>query len=183
MRKRHGHIQKKILLLLLGGISIGLSGSPKQAFSIVGAVLHDWKEVDQAALRRAIRPLYKSRLIAVQKNNNGTQKLILTERGERWALSYDMENMVIPTPSKWDKKWRIVMFDIPEKRNRDRSILRIQLHSMGFCELQKSVFVHPYPCIDEVEYVTKFYGLGKYVRFVIAEALDNDGMLREQFNI
>src|SRR3989344_4076427 len=45
---------------------------------------------------------------------------------------------------KWDGKWRIIIFDIPQELHRERNILRRRLRSMGFYMLQKSVFIFPY---------------------------------------
>jgi DNA-binding transcriptional regulator PaaX len=38
---------------------------------------------------------------------------------------------------KWDEKWRIVAFDIPEKFKTGRDALRRKLKEVGFHELQK----------------------------------------------
>jgi len=181
--KRHGSVQKKILLLLLGGLTIGLSGSPRQAFKIVHAMQNDWKKIDEATLRRSIRSLYGDKLVSAQQNTDGTQTLVLLDKGEKWALTYKMEEMVIPTQEQWDGKWRIVMFDIPERFKKARDLFRIQLRSMGFLELQRSVFIHPYPCIDEIEYITQHYHIGKYIRFVIAESIDNEKYMKKQFKL
>ena len=62
-----------------------------------------------------------------------------------------------------------------------RDILRIHLRSLGFEELQKSAFVHPFPCINEIEYIAKHYGIGKYVRFIIAESIDNEQYVKRRF--
>jgi len=183
MARGHGTIQKKILLLLLGGLALGLSGSPKQSFKIVKAIGHDWKEIDQTALRRSIRPLYKSKLISTKSNKDGMQTIMLTEKGKRWALTYKIETMHILIPKKWDKKWRIVMFDIPERLKKTRDVFRIHLRSMGFLELQRSVFIHPYPCIDEIEYVVEHYNIGKHVRFIVADSIDNEQYLKRRFDI
>ena len=106
----------------------------------------------------------------------------LLKRGRQWALTYQIENMRIHAPKNWDEKWRIVMFDIPERFKKVRDILRIHLRSLGFEELQKSVFVHPFPCINEIEYIAKHYGIGKYVRFIIAESIDNEQYVKRRFS-
>ena len=183
MARGHGNVQKKILLLLLGGVALGLSGSPRQYFKTIKAIRRGWDELSNATLCRAIRPLYSSKLVSSRPNNDGTHTLILTDKGRQWALTYKLEKMLISTPEKWDKKWRIVMFDIPEKYRRTRNLFRIQLRMLGFRELQKSVFVHPYPCIDEIEYVAKFYRIGKYVRFIIADSIDNEAYLKRSFDL
>ena len=64
--------------------------------------------------------------------------------------------MRINKPKKWDRKWRIILFDIPEKIRKARDVFRYHLNQLGFYEFQKSVFVHPYNCKDEIDYLIEF---------------------------
>ena len=183
MHERIGTTQKKILLLLLGGVALGLSGTPRQYFRVLREIAADWKEIDRWALKRAIASLYESKLVGEKSNRDGTYTLVLTEGGKKRALAYNMETMAIKKPATWDRKWRIVMFDIPERLRKSRDALRVQLSGLGFYELQKSVFVHPYHCVDEVDYVVEFYGLRKYVRSVVAVSVDNELHIKQWFKL
>ena len=77
----------------------------------------------------------------------------------------------------------MVIFDIPEKKRRARDVLRETLKRMGFYEFQKSVFVHPYPCQDEMDYIIEYYNIRPYVRIVTAVELDNEPHLKNIFNM
>jgi len=83
----------------------------------------------------------------------------------------------------WDGKWRIVVFDIPEKIKRGRDALREKLKELGFYELQKSVFVFPYKCQNEIEFVIEFFNLRKYVRFGTLDSIDNNLHLKKIFKL
>ncbi len=63
MSKGHGDVQKKILLLLMGGLALGLSGSPGRYFQILESIGKEWEEINRQSLRRAIRNLYQSKII------------------------------------------------------------------------------------------------------------------------
>lgn len=180
---RLGDNQKKILLLLLGGMALGLSGSPKRYFQILDAIKKDWKEIEKQSLRRAIRSLYQSKLVTEKQNPDGTVTIVLTDQGKQKALTYDLENMKIKKPKQWDKKWRIVLFDIPDRIKKIRDALRFHLKNLGFYEFQESVFVHPYDCKDEIDYLIEFYDIRKFVRFIIAESLDNELHLKKHFGL
>jgi len=180
---RLGDNQKKILLLLLGGAALGLSGSPKRYFQILDAIKKDWEEINKQALKRAIKSLYESKLIKEKENLDGTTTLILTEKGKEKALTYDLDNMKIAKPKQWDKKWRIVLFDIPDKIKKVRDILRSHLKNLGFYEFQESVFVHPYDCKDEIDYLIEFYDIRRFVRFIIADSIDNELHLKNHFEL
>lgn len=183
MSRGHGEIQKKILILLLGGLALGLSRSPRMPFQIIGAMAEEWKEINRKSLNRAIRSLYKEKLVSEKYNRDGTTTLVLTKNGKNIALTYNLEDMKIKKPAKWDKKWRIVIFDIPEYLKKVRDSLRMHLRDLNFHELQKSVFVHPYECRNEIEYIVEFYRIKKHVRFITADSIDNELHLKQIFSL
>ncbi|QQG45314.1 MAG: CRISPR-associated endonuclease Cas2 [Candidatus Sungiibacteriota bacterium] len=183
MSRGLGTIQQKVLLLLLGGLALGLSGSPNRYFKILKMIGREWKEIDKHALKRAIQKLYYSRLVQATANKDGSTTLTLSENGKRRALTFKLGEMEIPKPNSWDKKWRVVIFDIPESRKGVRSSLRYQLCRLGFYKLQKSVFIHPYPCSDEVDFIIELYHVRPYVRQLVVEALDNELHLKKIFQL
>ena len=178
-----GAVQKKILLLLLGGITLGLSSSPSRYFKVLKTIRKEWEEINRSSLNRAIRSLYRSRLVGTKSNKDGSLTLELSRDGEKFALTYNLETMKVGRPEKWDNLWRIVMFDIPEPLKKVRESLRYQLKNMGFHELQKSVFINPFPCAKEIEYVVEFYNIRKHVRFITAMNIDNELHLKKIFGL
>jgi len=180
---KRGATQKKVILLLLGGLTLGLTHNPKQYFKVVREIHKEWQKINRDSLNRAIRSLYESKLVETKDNHDGTLTLVLSKEGKRLALTYDIQNMGIKAPAQWDKKWRIVMFDVHEKFKKTRDSLRMHFRNMGFYEFQKSVFVHPYPCAKEIEYLMEFYQARKFIRFIVATEIDNALELRHHFNI
>lgn len=178
-----GKNQKKILLLLMGGFSLGLSRSPSQYFKILSAIKHDLKEIDDEDLRKAIKSLYRSKLVREKYNSDGTVTLVLSEGGKVRALTYNLDKVVIVKPKVWDKKWRMVLFDVPEKFKKARDAIRYHLKNMKFYEYQKSVFVHPYDCRSEIEYLIEFYNVKKFVRIAVVDSMDNDPHLKRHFRL
>lgn len=176
-----GVFQQKILLLLLGGLAIGLSRSPRRAYAVVRQIGKKWRELDRHRLKRAISALYRSRLIEERHGRDGTITLVLSEEGKRRALSYRLDDLRIKTPARWDRKWRVVLFDVPEGMKKLRDAFRFRLRQLGFLELQKSVFVFPYPCEDEVAFVVEFYNARRFVRIILAESIDNALHLKKKF--
>lgn len=78
---------------------------------------------------------------------------------------------------RWDKKWRIVLFDIPQERHKDRRSLRRRLKYLGFRPMQKSVFVFPYPCEEELGEFCARLGVSEYVDVITAQ---NAGVHEEE---
>jgi len=178
-----GKIQQKILLLLSGGLALGFSRSPKQYFQIIKNISNEWKEIENRAFKRGIESLYESKLINKKQNKNGSITIVLTQEGKKKILTFQMDEIKIKRPQKWDKKWRVVLFDIPENRKKIRETLRFHLKKLGFYEFQKSVFIHPYDCQDEIDYIIEFYDIRKFVRFIIADFVDNELHLKEYFEL
>jgi len=180
---RIGTVKKKVLLLLLAGLALGLTRSPKKHWWILKQIPKEWRRENRQALERAINSLYTSHLIEEKHHKDGTSTLILSEDGKQRALRFDLDKLEIRKPKDWDKKWRIVMFDIPEKLRKLRESLRFHFREIGLIELQKSVLVHPYSCEREIEFVLEYYNARKYVRFIVAEKIDNELHLKKKFNL
>lgn len=183
MSQRFGATQRKILLLLFSGLALGLSRSPRTSFMILKGIKEEWKEINQQALRRAIKKLYASKLVREKENPDGTITLILTDKGKQKALTYNIDEMEIKKQKQWDGKWRIVLFDIPKNAKKIREALRNHLNNLEFYQFQKSVFAHPYDCQDEIEYIIEVYDIRRFVRFMVAESIDNEPHLKHHFGL
>jgi len=174
--------KEKILVLLLAGLALGFTYSPQRQWRILKDVSKEWKRIDEKKLRDEIRQLYQSRLVSKKENSDGSCTLLLTEKGKLRALTYHFQKMKIKKEN-WDGKWRLVSFDIPEKIRWAREAIRNKLKDLGFCELQKSVFVFPYDCENEIGFVVEFFNLRRYVRFGVLEHLDNEPDLKKIFRL
>lgn len=181
--KKVGSLQQKILLLLLGGLALGLSGSPSRYFRILRMIGKEWRDIERRNLARSIRALYQSQLVAEKHNADGTVTLVLTKEGKERALTYRLEEIEIKTPARWDGYWRIVLFDIPEDIKKLRDAFRRHLKRLGFYEFQKSVFIHPYDCSNEIDFLIEFYNARPYIRFVLAKHLDNELHIKKVFSL
>lgn len=180
---RLGKNQRKILLLLEAGAAIALSGSPRTAFRVLGAVRREWKRIEAEELRASIRRLYQSRLVDARDHPDGSTTITLTAAGKLKALTYKIDEMKIRRPPSWDGKWRIILFDIPEKRRKIRDALRHHLRQLGCYEFQKSVFVHPFECRDQIDFIIEFYQARPFVRFIVAGEIDNALHLKHKFRL
>ena len=174
---------QKILLLLLAGVALGLAYSPQRQARIVKELQHEWQKIDRKELENTIRQLYKSKIIETRENKDGTNTFVLSEKGRARALTYKFDEMKINPPERWDCKWRLVVFDVPEKKKPAREALRRKLRELGFYELQKSVLVFPYECKDEIDFIIEFFNMRPYVRFGVLETIDNDIHLRKVFSL
>ena len=122
----------------------------------------------------------EQRGVILHKNKDS---FIFTNKGKQWArtsyLKYLRNKHII-----WDKKWRIVIFDIPTDLHKARNRLRYKLKSLGFVMLQKSVFAFPHPCEEELGDLCSYLKVGDYVDLIIAESIGfREKELREFFKL
>jgi len=176
------NLGEKILLSLLAGISFGCSITPRRQWHVLKTTAMLWDDPDRKNLGSGIRNLNRLKLIRKIKNTDGTCKVELTEKGKFRALNYYFKNIKIKE-KKWDGKWRMLIFDVPEKLRKGRNALRWKIKRMGLYELQKSVFIIPYECKEEVSFVVDFFGLEDYVNYGVLESIDNDIQLRKIFDL
>ncbi|MDP3661468.1 MAG: hypothetical protein Q8R17_01270 [bacterium] len=181
--RRVGAVQQKTLLLLLGGFALACTRSLNKQWKIIGDMKQEWKKINRQTAERALASLYDSKLIDARQNNDCTFTIVLNEKGQKRALTYNLGAMRIKQPEKWDGLWRVVSFDIPENIRDARDSLRNRLLNLGFFELQQSFLVHPYECYDEIEYITELYDLRPHVRFMRAGYIDNEIRLKKFFRL
>ncbi len=84
---------------------------------------------------------------------------------------------------KWDKKWRIVIFDIPEKKRNLRGHFRDSLKNIGFKILQNSIWISPYGDFEDIKTLAKHYKVEKYVVLIYADKISNDILFKMKFNL
>lgn len=183
MSRGLGHTQKKVLLLLSAGLGLACSRSAGDHLRVIKETAAEWKKINRSSLKQAIKSLYSSKLVNWTERTDGSVELTLTDKGKNKVLVFDPDSFKIATPKKWDGKWRVIVFDIPEKRRGVRDTLRCHLRQLEFHELQKSVFIHPYPCDDIFDFLVEFHNIRKHVRFIIADDLDNSLHLKDMFGL
>jgi DNA-binding transcriptional regulator PaaX len=139
------------------------------------------KAIDARNLSQALYRLKKRKIISIERHND---KVIikLTEKGRKKQLAYALENIAIKTPPNWDKKWRLVFFDIPERCGKARRNFVRKLKQVGFLQFQKSVWLYPYDCQEEIDFIAEILGVAQYFTLLTA-SIENDQPLRQHFNL
>lgn len=172
---------KFILKLLAAGSIIGIS-TVFPAFPMIAAPIIGANKFNRSVLGQTIKRLEKQKLVEIIYPD-GHPLVKITQNGKIRALRYKLSEMQIKKPRRWDGKWRLVIFDIPEKYKRIREIFRYHLKTMGFYQLQKSVWVQAFPCFDEIEFLRQVYQVGFNVSYVIAEKIEDDDFLKSRFEL
>lgn len=109
--------------------------------------------------------------------------LKITEKASRRLDSLEINAIGITPQGPWDGTWRIVFFDIPEPLKSKRDQFSGHLKRLGFGVLQRSVFICPYPCREEVTLMAKYYKIDRFVTYIETSYIDNDTPLKKHFNL
>lgn len=133
--------------------------------------------------RKILRQLAKQKYIHITDHPDGSSTVRITREGKIRALTYDVNSLHLIKPSQWDKKWRVVIFDISERNRKLRDIFRLRLRQLGLYLLQESVYVSPYKCFDEVEFLRELYGVPFAVKYLLVEKIEDDDALRARFDL
>ncbi len=98
-------------------------------------------------------------------------------------MEYRLSRIKIPVQKSWDKKWRLIMFDIPEEKKLARRAINGALKNIGCVTYQKSVFITPYPCIKEIDFVGNCFLARPYIKIVTAEIIEDTAKFRKHFKL
>jgi DNA-binding transcriptional regulator PaaX len=109
--------------------------------------------------------------------------LTLTQLGRKTLQKVENSNYQITIPDKWDKKWRVLIFDIKESKKSLRDKVRNTLVSIGFVKLQNSVWVFPYDCEDLITLLKADFSIGREVLYMIVDRIENEETLLKYFGI
>ncbi|MBI5798329.1 MAG: hypothetical protein HZB10_00150 [Candidatus Yonathbacteria bacterium] len=176
-----GELAKEILRgLALGGFIVMCLAMPNIAQ--VADLFKSRNSRDRYRVKQALRGLQKRNMVRIV-NRGGQEVVEITTQGKKKILDYDLENMQLDTKRKWDGKWRIVMFDIPQTQKSARDAVSFKIKEIGMCPVQKSVFVFPHPCKDEIDFVGEVFGVRKNIIYIEATHIDGAEKARRHFGM
>lgn len=131
-------------------------------------------KAEKQAFSNAFYRLKKQGFIKITKHN-GQIYISLTRDGKKKAGKYQIDDLKIKKPAKWDGKWRLLIFDIKEKHRIKRDALRGKIRELGLFKLQDSVWIYPYNFEKENKLLRDFFGLKeKEMQIITAEKIENN---------
>ena len=182
-RKPKSELAKDILFwIAVTGMVVIAATSPYFIQNILRAK-NQWKKYNKKKIYDMFTYLKKREFISIEKNNKQLY-ISLTEEGKKKAGMFQIDSLQISTPKRWDRQWRILIFDVIEMKKAHREALRGKLKQLDFYPLQKSVWVHPFDCRAEIDILRDFFGLSKQeMCLIIARDIEDDHRVREHFKL
>lgn len=176
----HGEITEIILstLLVVGVIAVAVTmPNAVQLFKY----FKPKNSFERSRVKKSVTRLEKGGFIEPKGDKKGL--FILTPKGREKAMRYAIERMRIASQKTWDKKWRLIMFDVPEDKMQARRAINLALKRLGCAQYQKSVFITPFPCKKEIDFVGECFGVRNHIRIVVASDVEGSESLKKSFCI
>lgn len=180
--RRKGYIQQALLasVALPGLLLVGVA-----APNVIQ--LLDRLAPDKYKLKYRLKTT-ASRLVALGQvrfvERNGKKYMEITAKGRQaYELEQQKALLAVKAGKRWDKRWRMIIFDIPERYRKTRVRLRTMLVSLGFYRLQDSVWVYPYDCEDVITLIKAELRIGQSVLYCIVEKIENDLRVKRHFSL
>ncbi len=118
--------------------------------------------------------LKRSGLIRLKKDGRDW-RVLLTSLGTKKINKIFSDVRRIPKPKKWNKKWWLVAADIPTKNYRQGAdLLRRKLKELGFCPLQRTLWLFPYDPRIEIQFLSDLYHISQFVTVMEVNRLDKN---------
>ena len=177
--KKINHKRVILNLIKVAG-RLALDFIAPNALKLLPAVAKNKKQKLKYYINQKAEQLVQEGLLDII-GENGKQFLQLTKKGKEELLYYQITAQ--KRPSRWDGKWRVVIFDVWERTRVKRNLLREEIKSFGFIQLQRSVWIYPYECGQFIELLKTDLSFGKNIRYMVVESLDFDENLKRRFKL
>lgn len=136
----------------------------------------EWEKFNLWRLRQVIKRLEKQKTVEIF---DGIVRI--TEKGKQKLLQYDLERMELKR--KTDGNWRLIVYDVSNLRKVQRDLFRSMLKRLNFLRLQESVYLTPFVCDDEIEYLKQIFCLNREVQILKLSGIEKEQVYRNYFGI
>lgn len=141
----------------------------------------EWRKFNPYSLKFNLKRLKEQKVVEIIKEN-GQEIIKLTKKGYTKYLKFKLEELSL-SGKRWDGRWRIVIYDISKFKRSQQTAFRYILKYINFLLLQKSVYLTPYPCEEQITYLREYFGLGDEVLLIRADKIENEEIYKQYFGL
>ncbi len=186
MARTKGIISQEILLKLKDLNQISFSHSQSRLWPEVFQTLFA-STSDVPLNRRAVKDAFyylKRKKLVQGKIDQGQLRLFLTPAGQTEAEKYRINDLQVKTPKSWDTKWRFLVLDFSKMSLKQKTTVLKKMKQWKFFPVMKSVWVFPYPCVQEINKLKDLLGLeNQSCWFLNVVKPGNETILRQAFKL
>lgn len=174
--------------IVLTTLAVGISITPNFPIVLGGLMVLLEKEekgpISKRKVRRVLKELEKKKVLWIEEKD-GEAVVYIKNLFHTSVAKYSLKSLLELKlkKKKWGGKWVLVIFDVPESQKNKRDYLRRFLSKVGFFAYQKSVYVFPYECEEEVALIKKIVEGGKYIKYVLADKIEDEPKVKRHFNL
>jgi hypothetical protein len=184
--RKYAPVKEVLKLVGMGLFMAGAITFRKLPKSIEKLFIEDeyevYKRFNIPYLKRTLERLQRQKLVEIGEIQ-GKQIVKITEAGKERILKYALDELAVKKPRIWNELWYIVSYDIPEYMDYERRTFRSYLRAWGFYRLQHSVYLHAYPCKEQVEFLREYLGISKFVSIFTVTEIENNRAFRDYFGL
>lgn len=199
MEKKQSNINKidpkvKDILALLGvgtflAASLVFPGLPVLAKAVIDVRneaerekrMKEWDKYNLWRLRQVIKRMQDSKYVEIF-DDNGISVVRISEEGKKKLFKYNLEDISLDE-SGWDGKWRLIIYDVALAKKSQSEMFRRTLNKLKLLKLQKSVYLTPFKCEDQIEYLRQMYDIGQETIILKVGSIENEAVYRKYFGI
>lgn len=133
-------------------------------------------------ISRVLKRLKRDGAIRLVQHSGGSF-LQITAHGSALLAHHQLEGISPQKGGRWDKRWRLVIFDISERNKLIRDALRNQLRAWKFLMLQESVWIYPFDCEEAIELLKTAFRIRHDVYYLEVTRHSYDHLLRRHFRL
>lgn len=141
-------------------------------------------DVEEKKIVRILNNMERRDIISIEKKEDSV--LVHTVNNNHpIVIKYSIKTFLDfkKKEKKWNGKWFIVFFDVPEIQRNKRDYLREFLKNIGFYPYQKSVYLFPYECEKEITLIKKIIEGAKYMKYIIADKIEDENVAKIFFHL
>ena len=186
IRKRSNFTKDTLLkVAALGVITIATAASPYFLHHVVVEYFHDRNKKAAQARARKLRELKRRKLLSFKELGNGSVKIELSHHGKRLVRMYNLEDMKIQKPKRWDGWWRMITYDIPTRQKQASNAFREKIKALGLYPMQRSIWISPYECLPEIEFLAMVFeiNIDNCICYLKLKTVPNEERVKRFFEI
>ncbi len=140
--------------------------------------------IEEKKIKKSLESLEKNEIIDLEEKG-GNIFVKLKDKNNLTVIKYSTKALLDfkKKEKKWNKKWFLVFFDVPEIQRNKRNYLRKFLVDIGFYQYQKSIYIFPYECEKEIILIKKIVEGAKYMKYLVAEKIEDEKLIKSFFKL
>lgn len=184
-----GELTKAILEVITVGLLQSYSITRPALPLMIDRIIELLKEakrldIEKNKVKRTLQQMEKKEILWLEKDKDIVY-VHIKNKNHPLILKYSIKALFDfrKKEKKWNGKWFLVFFDVPEIQRNKRDFLRKFLLKLGFYRYQKSVYLFPYECEQEINLIKKMVEGAKYMKYIIAEKIEDEHIAKIYFNL